>query len=259
VLTLETAQQLAFNLVSSGSRLVAFLQDAKVIYYSASENPVTSLIQGVYDHAPGHARRILRNRIFTNASLDEADRGMIKVAAKRATGSLLPVDLSLEHRFELRELFPSAPPAPLLENHLPPRVRDLLGAARPMSAAFALAEEIPKREERYDCDRKVAAVLLDADGSFIAAAKNANARNRTRHAEMNLLQGLRAQNKTGLPRGARIYVTLKCCKMCAGMITREAEDIRTNLVFYGADDPGNMARSTCLDRGAGIQALLPGD
>ena len=181
---------------------------------------------------------------------------MLKIAAKRATGPILPVNHGLESSFEFRELTP-APPLPLLgETDLPALAREYLAQGRPMAAAFALTEEIPKLKERYESDRKIAAVLLDSNSKFIAAAKNANARNRTRHAEINLLQGLAHERKSKLPAGARLFVTLKCCKMCAGMLALTAEDIRTNHVYYGADDPGPGARATYLDRHPGLQSLL---
>lgn len=256
MLSTELVQQIAFHLASKGSGPVAFLADSQTIYYSRSENPVISLIQGVYDHRPEHARRILRARIFSTTALNEASHGMLKVAAKRATGPVETVNHEMETPFEFRELKPDPPPPLVCETDLPPLCRQHLAEGRPMAAAFALDDEIPKREERYESDRKVAAILLDSDGRFIAAAKNANARNRTRHAEINLLQSLLAERALRPPRGAKLYVTLKCCKMCAGMLANTAEDIRTNHIFYGANDPGPCARATFLDRHPELQSLL---
>ena len=259
MLSTELAQQIALQLTERGSQPFAFLADAQTIYFSESESPVISLIQGVYDHHSAHARRILRARIFSSMALNEASQGMLKVAAKRATGPIEPVNHGLETSFEFRALTPDPPPPLLSETDLPPLARQHLAQGRPMAAAFALAEEIPELEERYESDRRVAAILLDSDSKFIAASKNANAKNRTRHAEINLLQGLLNEKKRQLPPGAQLYVTLKCCKMCAGMVAVTAEDIRTNHVFYGADDPGPGARATFLDRHPGLQSLLSQD
>ena len=126
-----------------------------------------------------------------------------------------------------------------------------------MNAAFKIAEEIPRTGKLYECDRKVAAVLIAADGKFIAAARNANAKNRTRHAEVNLVQGLRTEHGKSLPRGSKIYVTLKCCRMCAAAIWCDAEDIRSLHVYYGEDDPGPNARETILARNGLLSALPP--
>jgi tRNA(Arg) A34 adenosine deaminase TadA len=247
VLSSEFVEQIAYDLTRENSQPVAFLADAQAILFSRGPRPILSLIQAVYDHRPDMARRILRARIFSTAAPTEACRGMIKVAAKRATAPVEPRDQHLSLDFKFREISPLPPPPLVLWDGLSENSKALLERKQPMAAAFQIATEIPRQENLYQSDRKVAAVLLSIDGDFIAASKNANAVNRTRHAELNLVQGLAAAGKV-LPRGARLYVTLKCCKMCAAAIWCGAEDIQSVRVIYGEDDPGPNARDSILLR-----------
>lgn len=232
----------------------AFLADARVVYYSVGPRPILSLIQGVYDHHSKDARRILRSRIFSTEKMTESEYGMLKVAAKRATAPIVPGVGGLVDS-ELKFLKPLPTPPLISFDELSTPVRELIGRREFMDAAFQMAEEIPRNAEMYLSDRKVAAILIAEDGSFITASRNSNAKNRTRHAEMNLVQGLLPKR---IPAGAALYVTLKCCKMCAAMIWENAEDQKNLRVIFGENDPGPSARNTIFARLApGVESQAP--
>jgi len=92
----------------------------------------------------------------------------------------------------------------------------------------------------------IAALLVSAEARILAWAVNSSARNKTLHAEVNLVQSYCRRTGAPLPAGARIYTTLKSCKMCAGMIWSAARDPLSLRVFFGKDDPGPKARATVL-------------
>src|SRR5262249_15459123 len=76
--------------------------------------------------------------------------------------------------------------------------------------------------------------------------------NKTLHAEVNMLQSYYKYNKAtaaaGLPAGCRIYTTLQCCKMCAGMIVSCNKKQGGVHVYYGMTDPTQNASTTALGR-----------
>jgi len=114
-----------------------------------------------------------------------------------------------------------------------------------MMAAFAL---MTKRFGTTDnSGHNIAAILVDKTGHILSWGLNQRWNNATFHAEVNMLQAYYKNHKAdpGLPDGARIYTTLKPCKMCAGMIREAAKDINTVAVYYGQNDPG--ALDTALD------------
>jgi len=221
-------------------------QAESIRYFSRGEWPVMRLIQGIYDLEPAQARRILRARIYSNVTPSEAELAMVKVAAKRLSA---PVAFLPNEKIQYLEVQPASAPIPLRDENLPAEIRELLDRREFMRAALGLARQIPRRAQLYESDRPVAALLVDREGRLIGAAVNSNAQNRTRHAEMNLIQGLLGDKPAGtkiLPRGSRIYVTLKCCKMCAALIWCAAENASEIRVLYAQDDPGPNARSTVL-------------
>jgi tRNA(Arg) A34 adenosine deaminase TadA len=99
-------------------------------------------------------------------------------------------------------------------------------------------------------DRPIAAVLVGPENGLLAWATHRGSRNAMRHAEINLVEDWLARTRSGLPRGATLYATLKPCRACAGLIWDAALDPRTLRVLYAADDPGRVARETVLDAGS---------
>ncbi|MGZ3697711.1 MAG: Bd3614 family nucleic acid deaminase [Bdellovibrionota bacterium] len=232
---------------------LAFLRTPEAVFFARGEvrahcpeTPVTRLIQGVYGRDAKMARKILRNRIATSYRLTPACRGMIRVAAKSVAEEIPPERGAFLPAVALLELEPRQehPQWNLPET----RNQDWLGLVN------RLAEELPRRSSlRYLSDRPVAAILVSGEQELLFGASNSNASDRTRHAEVNLVQGW--WNKTGraLPRGATIYVSLKPCRMCAGMILHCCEDLTNFRVIYAEEDLGPMAQATALDGIPGIQ------
>ncbi len=91
----------------------------------------------------------------------------------------------------------------------------------------------------------VGAVLVDADGTCLAACHNAPIalHDPTAHAEIRALReaGERLQNYR-LP-GTTLYVTLEPCSMCAGAMIHG----RVARLVYGATDPRTGAAGSALD------------
>lgn len=250
-----------FLLADRPASRVAFLKSGATVYFSrrspeigasahAPHSPVTDLIQGIYEQDPQMARRHVRNRIFTNAEPTPMCSGMVKVAARRLTAAIAPAaadDFSLD-------------PAALVE--LPRFGRPLVASAiavpsrvssdrEAMSLALALAACVPRDQgARYESDRPIGAVLVSDDGVVLSTAVNTNAHNRTLHAEVNLAQGFFAREKRPLPRRSRLFVSLKPCRMCAGMLWHLAEEPRELRVYFHELDPGPNARDTILDAGS---------
>lgn len=208
------------------------------------------LIQQIYEKYPKMARKILRNRIYTNVPLSESLRGIVKVAAKRITTNTPPESPVLQipnDAIHLGEL------APLKKFQIPTLSKAQNDVHAWMQVAFSLISD-PSHEKLYLRDRPVAALLLSHDDRLLGAAVNTNASNRTQHAEMNLLRDHYEKTGKPLPRGAKVLTTLKPCKMCAGMIYDFMEpDVR---VIFAHDDPGPNARMTALDCYSQIQSKL---
>lgn len=95
----------------------------------------------------------------------------------------------------------------------------------------------------------IGAVIVAPSGKLLAWGVNTRHQNYTFHAEVNALQSyyLLSGGKA-LPRGTRIYTTLKPCRMCAGMIRMGCEVDGDIKVFYGQEDDGAHACNTALDQ-----------
>jgi tRNA(Arg) A34 adenosine deaminase TadA len=93
----------------------------------------------------------------------------------------------------------------------------------------------------------IGAILVHSDGTIAGWSTNSNRRNKSQHAEVNLIQSYFARNKVDrLPNGAHIYSTLKPCAMCAAMIVSCAG--QSYRVIYGQNDSGDFAANTALDQ-----------
>ncbi|MDR3606695.1 MAG: Bd3614 family nucleic acid deaminase [Oligoflexia bacterium] len=195
------------------------------------------LIQGLYERETEMARKILRERIYTNAPMNEALRGLVKVCAKRIDVDV-PKDV-LQTRLSQDAIRIDPPPLPEIAEP---------GPGSPMAQARWLAQSVARgKAPLYASDRPIGAVLVSQQGELLAYGANTNARNRSCHAEMNLLRTLYARTGKPIPAGSTLYVTLKPCRMCAGMIWDFCEDARTIRVLYDENDPGPHAQRTALD------------
>ncbi len=186
----------------------------------APRSAVLDLVQGVYERCPGQAHAALRSRIRTTTARNERDRSVVKVAAKRCTWGLAPRPGTLPD-VELVDVSADAA-----------RARDRARRAALAPPAIDVRAWLAAPDIR--------AVLLDAEGRPLWAARNDPDPNRTLHAEVCLLQGFAAP----LPPGSTVLVGLQPCRMCAALLVHAATGPLE--VRYLAPDPGPFARGTAL-------------
>jgi tRNA(Arg) A34 adenosine deaminase TadA len=192
-------------------------------------------------------------------------RGMIAVAAKRATDQILLAANStdfksaeISERIDLTHSLNGLSGELKYGEQTPAERRsdqDSFSQTRNEKYWMDLALELIRpteilREEQkplFQYNRPVAAVLISREGKVLDWALNTNAVNKTLHAELNLVQSFYRKFGSKLPAGSKLFTTLKPCKMCAGMLFDAAEDMRSFEVIYAEDDPGPNARNTALE------------
>lgn len=177
----------------------------------APSSAILRLVQGVWELEGRHALRILRRPIQTDGPVQDFERDFVKVAAK-----------------SVREV-PGPPPrgAPVIE----------IGG-----------EDVPG-VFRAEADREpVRAILRDAGGVELLRAESGAGRNRTLHAEVSLIQEWYRRTGLRLPVDARLEVSHKPCRMCAGLIVYWSDPARPTRVTYDIAVTGCRSRSTVLDR-----------
>ncbi|UXR64091.1 Bd3614 family nucleic acid deaminase [Bdellovibrio bacteriovorus] len=263
----KRAEHIAFLLAQDGTD-VAFVEHEGVLYYARCSqgkkhlpsSAVVKLLQGLFEQFVDHSFFILRQRIHTTAELTEMCRGMVKVTAKRVTASVIPRDHQLPGPEKIFEVAAGADILPIsqhlsAENQRPlSEVRQWVAELKPNSelaflqAVAKLARKVPRGKVLHDHDRDIAAVLVDKNGDVLSYGLNSNSKNKTLHAEVNLLQRFYREQQRGIPAGAVLYSTHKPCKMCAGMIYQSAEDPHALKVYYSVQENGGLSRQTVLDR-----------
>ncbi len=264
----KRVEHIAFLLAPSKQEgEIAFVEHKDVVYYArfpkdvtAPSSAVVKLLQGLFDQYIDHSFFILRQRIYTTAQLSEMCRGMIKVVAKRATETIQPTDHSLDLKVRFQEVG-SAHEVLINVTHLNEEnkaelkdVADWVRKQNPadelqyLKIAQGLSGRVPRGDVLHDYDRSIAAILVDKDGQVLSYGLNSNSKNKTLHAEVNLLQRLYKNGGRRIPAGAVLYSTHKPCKMCAGMIHDWCDDLNHVQVFYGIEETGALSRQTVLDR-----------
>lgn len=270
----KRAEHIAFLLSRPGMDL-AFVEHQGVLYFAqypqalqAPSSALVKLLQGLFDQFIDHSFFILRQRIFVTTSLTEMCRGMLKVVAKRATENILPVDHGLTVNLSFCEVGESHEPLVRvrhlsIENQEPLSVvqkwcqtQSLQNPEEYLELAARLARRVPRGDVLHDYDRDIAAYLVNRSGEILSFGVNSNSKNKTLHAEVNLLQRLFLETGSKIPRGATLYSTHKPCKMCAGMIFHWSEDPESIQVYYGQEESGGLSRHTVLDRW-GLNKQLP--
>lgn len=262
----KRAEHIAFLLNQPGLDL-AFVEHGGVVYYSyfpqdrpAPSSAVVKLLQGLFDHFIDHSFFILRQRIYTTASLTEMCRGMIKVVAKRATDSIMPRDHQQELSLQFTEVGARTEEVVPVRHLNAENSSSLLEIQRWIDRqapqndqaflrlAGGLARRVPRGGVLHDFDRGIAALLISAQGQVLSYGINSNSKNKTLHAEVNLLQRLYRESGLKIPEGSILYSTHKPCKMCAGMIYHWSEGPGLYRVYYSAEEAGLFSRHTVLDR-----------
>lgn len=266
------AEQLALELGGD----VAFLRASQGVFFARREawpplSPVLRLLRGIYALEPQRAHFIVRNRVFSTARASSACFGATRVAGHRLTAGVRAVDhgrreLAALPRIDAGSAAPRADSAPA-----DPVLAAIVADARVspdddsgwMTLAAALAREVERRAgtlaEDARRDNPIAALLVDPVAGLLAWATNTGSRNVTSHAEVNLVEGWLRASRRLLPRGSRIYSTLKPCKMCAGLVWDAADEPLDLLVFFAEDDPLRYARETVLDAGSMARRLVARD
>lgn len=270
----KRAQHIAFLLGQVGAE-IAFVEHKDVVYFArfpqkalAPSSAVVKLLQGLFDKHIDQSFFILRQRIYTTASLSEMCRGMIKVVAKRATELIVPQDQGLDLKLRFEEIGSSAEllatvthlneenQAPLDEIRAWIQKQKLESDQSYLQAAQGLSTRVPRGEVLHDYDRNIAALLRSREGEVLSYGLNSNSKNKTLHAEVNLLQRLYKNGSQQIPEGAILYSTHKPCKMCAGMIHDWCVNPQALQVFYKIEETGALSRQTVLDRLAINKQLL---
>lgn len=259
------AENVAFLLKSrlpEASEL-AFLITPEAVYFAChhprgSREPtsaIVKLIQGIYQNRSRMARKLMRHRIYSTCKSTEMCRGMLKVAAKRLTECIPPkapdendlVNPPLSLPFIDVGIYEELPLIPVRQ--FPSCQTD----QEFMKLALDIARSTPRdtlNHPLHSQNRAVGALLVSPDNEILQWAPNTNASNRTLHAEVNLVQSFHRRTGRLIPKGSRIYVSLKSCKMCAAMIWRLCEAPASLKVYYGEDDPGPNARQTLFHPGS---------
>ena len=206
--------------------------------------PLLALIQGVWALYPDDALKLLRHRIGLGPEKTRYDECVARVAAKR-----------------IREQ--DAPPEGTFTD-LSAWLSDGLQRARDASEALGrpndggweafvawcdtLTGDDPPSSLRYQRHRPVGAWLVDAQGMPILAARNTSGRDRTRHAELELLLAWYARERGPLPEGAQIWTSLQSCRMCAAAIVHATDAATPITVRYLHEDSGRLSSDTELQR-----------
>ena len=246
-------QQIVHSLRPEGWE-IAFVEHEGRLYYAlddgkaAPSTALVKLLQGLFDQFVDHSFFILRNRIYTSAKLTEMCRGMLKVMAKRVTeevsaadrGVVLPIEkieIGKGQKILLSQFanFDCADPEFLEEK------------ISPLEKVWKITALTPRGEILHDYDRGIAALLLNHEGKVVEWALNSNSKNKTLHAEVNLIQKYFCRTGQKIPKGFKIYSTHKPCRMCAGMIHYWSEEREEAFVFYDIEETGRLSKWTVLD------------
>lgn len=262
----KRAEHIAFLLASDGGE-VAFVEDKGTVYFArfpagavAPSSAVVKLLQGLFDRLVDHSFFILRQRIYTTAALTEMCRGMVKVVAKRITENLKPLDQGENPGWQFVEIGDTTQivsAVSRLNQENQKSVHEIASWFRGQAAqspeqqlelASGLARLVPRGDVLHDYDRDIAAFLVNPEGELLSYGVNSNSKNKTLHAEVNLVQRLYRETGKKIPAGAVLYSTHKPCKMCAGMIYHWCESPAQLKVYYSVEEKGGLSRQTVLDR-----------
>jgi tRNA(Arg) A34 adenosine deaminase TadA len=266
----------------SGERDVAVLaldadSDEVLVYYTSGDtglvspiprSPIVDLIQELNERdQPYYGALRINNRIYHTGATTKMDTEMAalnnvvltKVNRRPYDGDL--EDFGVINVVAVSERFPEgrwAMYSPLADFRVSPIGPDpgvAVGSAAPeqepveslyMLATYSL---VAGRIAALKSEGKgnIGAILVSRLGKLLGWGLKDQTRNSTDHAEVNCLQSYWWWNHLPVPDGARLYTTLKPCRMCAGMIKHFGRD--QVKVIYGQEDYGPDAEKTVLKTG----------
>ena len=212
--------------------------------------PILGLLWGVYETLGTEAFRAVRQRLLLDYPPTLRCLSAIKVGAKRwrplEEGEDPPLSTLSHPLCPLLDTLTDEAFAPFAATAFPIRV-----VGQKDERAFLEMRRLDSTGSgpRHTSHRPVHAALISSDGSVLFEARNTNALNKMRHAEVNLLLGWHARTGMPFPAKSHVVVSLKPCRMCSSLLfeaTKKANEgpIR---VHYLEEDPGPHARGTCYE------------
>ena len=216
--------------------------------------PITALIEGIWNHAPEQARKILRNRVLTPFPRTALCDGMIKVAAKRADvlsrAAFDQFFFTLSSTLPQIEVHPSTPRLP--EMSIITDEADALTFSQAIDTVLALKNNSATHRQRFQSDRSVGALLVSSAGKILGRGWNTNGENRTLHAELNLVRSYTMSTRKLLPINSTLIVSLQPCAMCAAQIHAFSENIEKLKIIYLEKDGGPHSKNSVLVSGSDL-------
>lgn len=233
------------------------------------ESAISRLIAGVNVTFGEEKYRYLRNRIYTTTSENLWDQQLVKLCAKRVTWSCQKLDPLTEAAKILHiGMTMKASPASC-------KLAEINATKATHQSVIEILRNLINTElekwhgqRRHNAPRPVAAIAVGDDDEILAANVNTNvellgidtppARLQFMHAEVNMVLSLAARGKKHLPKGVRIYTSLKPCRMCAALLMEFAPPLASRddegpapkpamQIFSLADDPGPHGQHHILD------------
>lgn len=212
-----------------------------------TNNAVAQLIHGINIEFGVERFRYLRKSIMTNYELTDWEKNLIKVCAKRycelklfeqeTSFAKTTVKIGRQIKPGQNALLMNGPGKKTL------RINDALKLAKKTAQHLELCAQA---RPRFSRDRAVVALLLDANGRPLMAARNTNHESQMLHAEVNLFLSFLANYSTKVPKGYSLVSSLKPCRMCASLFLSICEDPGTVKVFSCEDDGGRFGRHHLL-------------
>jgi tRNA(Arg) A34 adenosine deaminase TadA len=213
--------------------------------------PALALIYGLYEHFGTAAHFALRKPLVLDYPPTSRCLAGIKVGAKRWKEAP-SVATPTSEMFSVRS-HPCFPPLPAQSEvfwHEPVCYEGFLqDESHAAEALFARMAQFQSSGPLHARHRNVHAFLVAADGRILLEARNTNAVNRMRHAEVNLLHAWWARMGSPPPCDAWVAVSLKPCRMCAALLfeATRREGRAPIAIRYLEDDTGPLAARTAYE------------
>lgn len=268
--SIELSEQIAHHLKKGGGDSLnqhwAWVIREQRIYWTVDRpepyrpsSAIVKLIQFLFEKHVDHSFFILRHRLFTTAAITAMETGMVKLAAKRISGDIRPRD----HQLSLNsyEWIQVGDQNWYLQSEHTENIQASPQKIKNEEDALQVLKEMESQVSRgevlHDYNRPIAVIITDDDGQILSSSVNSNFKNKTLHAEVRAAQDYFHKHQKPIPKGAKVYVSLKPCQMCAAMLAQLSEDPKSMQIYFYQDDPGPRAKNTVFDQ-LGIQKKISG-